>query len=100
MVQTLDQLVSKLGPAKAAAPVKEPPNPATLPYWVVVVNPRRVPPQPKYYFGYATEKEANVKADEQNAKADEQARDESVRRGTVWLPFRYHVIARPEEGKL
>ena len=97
-METLEQIKAKFSrpQAKSVADV----NPADLPYWVIVVNPRRQPVQPKYYFGYAVPEEAERKAVELNEKALADASDETVRKKRSIQPFLYFAVARPEGGQL
>lgn len=100
------------------------------PWWVVVVNPRRQPPQPKLYFGYMTREEAERVCAERQQAADREALVNTANRKVreanrlklttqakaqgvdlpdaepekrevePFAPFRYFVIERPLRGEL
>lgn len=66
----------------------------SLPFWVVVVNPRRQPPVPKFHSGHATTKAAEVEAQRQ-----QQANDKAVEKKTG-QSFRFFVASKPNGGHL
>ena len=76
-------------PANAPVDESAPTPDMGRPWWVVVVNLRRQPPQPKFYMGHLSEKCAEQLCAVKQAEVDEQAK-----------PFRYFVIERPEGGTL
>lgn len=68
------------------------------PWWVVVVNPRRQPPVPKFYNGCVNQASADAVVAAKQKVADDQAKAETAARGTEWKAFRYFAIARPKGG--
>lgn len=70
------------------------------PWWVVVVNPRRQPPKPKFYLGCVNQASADAIVAAQQKLADERAKIETAARQVEWKPYRYFAIARPKGGVL
>jgi len=78
---------------------KDAPNGDMLrPWWVVVVNPRRQPPKPKFYHGCVDQASAEAVVARQQKIADEQAKVETAARGKEWKAYRYFALARPKGG--
>ena len=113
MAKTLQDVITECGgnlPQAATMPkdeidlAVEREGQTAYPFWVVVVNPRRIPPQPKLYRGFKTFAEAETCAGEQDVKSKVDAEIETRKRAKVNLPvfepFRYFAIERPEGGEL
>lgn len=94
-MQTLDE-IKALFPPPAAKPGYD--GNTDLPFWVVVVNPRRHPVTPKFHSGHVTPESAAEAVATLQADADEQARVETHKRKEDWPAYRYFVVARPEGG--
>jgi hypothetical protein len=111
VAETLSTVLAGYATTPPATPSPEAANPTTLPFWVVVINPRRQPPRAKFVFGYARESDAEGERARRQAAADEAASQETARRSQdaanrgasappPYLPFRFHVVNRPPGGKL
>lgn len=111
---TLAELLSRLNPP-AAGPAREPDELDRLfaergarayPFWLVVVNPRRVPAEPKFVNGFRTEPEAEADRARRQDEADREADAETNRRSTLsppgppFEPFRFYVVARPDDWEV
>lgn len=70
------------------------------PWWVVVVNPRRQPPQPKFHTGHVSRESAERTCAERQKAADKDAATKSLAKKMTVEPFLYFVIERPEGGNL
>ena len=104
-VLRLDEIVKQC--TESPAVIVEPPPAGSsfqadqgMPFWIVLVNPRRQPPVPKFHTGHSSEAEAAELAELLQKSADEQAQRESQARGSEWKPYRYFVVVRPEGGNL
>jgi hypothetical protein len=98
---TLDDIKAAcLDPAVApqAADANAPNGDMLRPFWVVVVNPRRQPPAPKFHTGHVSQASADATVVAKQKVADEQAKTETLTRGKDWKAFRYFAIARPKGG--
>lgn len=78
MTHTVEQVVARH--ARPGGPAGPDVDPAALPYWVVVVNPRRQPPRPKYVMGFRTESEAEAERARRQGLADAEASAQTARR--------------------
>ncbi len=100
---TLDEIKPRMADPAATPQVVDknaPSGDMLRPWWVVVVNPRRQPPKPKFYNGCVDKASADAVVAAQQAKADEQATHETKIRGKEWKAFRYFAIARPKDGAI
>lgn len=106
MAKTLQDVIAESTKASQseASPVSLSGSPADRPFWVVVVNPRRQPPEPKFHSSYTSEQEAETAKNVLQLGADNQALQETNARRMMGLPafepYQFHVIARPEGGQL
>lgn len=108
MVENLSEVVASYAKPTALATTSEL-HPQQRPLWLVVVNPLRQPPRPKWVWGFYTEEDAEAERQRRQAVEDERVVETNLRRkaanpgriatGLPELPdvvaFQFHVVARP-----
>ena len=73
----------------------------TRPWWIVLVNPRRQPPVPKFHTGHESKAQAEKVCGELQAAADKQAeRERIMQRAASYEPVRYFMIERPDDARV
>jgi len=86
---------------QSAIPVDDPFAPTgdlARPFWVVVVNPVRQPPVPKFHSGHVSQESANNTAALKQKAADKKAESDSAIRGVPVKPFRFFAVDAPKPG--
>lgn len=71
----------------------------TRPWWIVLVNPRRQPPSPKFHTGHESPSQAEKICGELQAAADQQAERERIMQlRASYEPVRYFVLEKPDDA--
>lgn len=97
---TLDELLAKCNAdAEETATPGPAVNPLDLPYWVVVVNPRRVPRRPKFVTAFATLEDAHAELGRRQQAEAERVADEREFNPS-YAAYEFYVIDRPTGGTL
>jgi hypothetical protein len=75
-------------------------DPYSLPWWVVVVNPRRIPRKPKFVASFASQAGADAERHRREEMEAERVADIRELQDPKHEPYTFHVIQRPESGEL
>ena len=70
------------------------------PYWIVVVNPRRQPPMPKFHTGHIKRETAEKVKNDLQLKAIEVAKQESIRKNMRVEPKKFFVLDKPSDDEI
>lgn len=101
MALTLHELLASFNTAVQAV-AAPPATPSVDPYdrawWVVVVNPRRVPARAKFVASFDAETDAVAERDRRTAMEDTRVADVHEY-DLSHRPYTFHVIQRPDAGR-